>query len=98
MPAEYALITQFCAFTFLYYNDARAAVKGWTPPWYHMYRFVLTVLVGTSIVLTLIGREQLASHYVSQHGFMEKVKALRDQQELEKSEASAGAVATETSE
>ncbi|EAS36229.3 uncharacterized protein CIMG_01583 [Coccidioides immitis RS] len=76
-PAEYALITQFLAFTFLYYNDARAAVKGWTPSWYHMYRFVLTFVVGASIVASLIGREQLASHYASKHGVADKVQALR---------------------
>jgi hypothetical protein len=76
LPAEYALITQFLAFTFLYYNDARAAVKGWTPPWYAMYRFVLTFVVGASIVLSLIGRERLASHYDSKHGIAERVKAL----------------------
>ena len=76
LPAEYALITQFLAFTFLYYNDARAAIKGWTPPWYAMYRFILTFVVGASIVLSLIGRERLASHYDSKHGIAERVKAL----------------------
>ncbi|WEW60742.1 hypothetical protein PRK78_006229 [Emydomyces testavorans] len=77
LPAEYALITQFFAFTFLYYNDARAAVRGWTPSWYHMYRFVLTFVVGASIVVSLIGREQLASHFASKHGVADKVTALR---------------------
>jgi hypothetical protein len=76
LPAEYALISQFLAFTFLYYNDARAAVKGWMPPWYGMYRFVLTFVVGASIVLSLIGRERLASHYDSKHGITDKVRAL----------------------
>ncbi|EEP80463.1 conserved hypothetical protein [Uncinocarpus reesii 1704] len=87
LPAEYALITQFCAFTFLYYSDARAAVKGWTPPWYHMYRFVLTFVVGASIVASLIGREQLASHYDSKHGVADKVKALRAVQWKNEAEA-----------
>lgn len=77
MPAEYALISQFFAFTFLYYNDARAAVKGWTPPWYSMYRFALTFVVGASIVFSLVGRERLAAHYDSKHSIADKVKALK---------------------
>lgn len=83
LPAEYALITQFFAFNYLYYCDARAAVKGWTPSWYHMYRFVLTFVVGGSIVVSLVGREQLASHIDSSYGVADKVKALREQQDRE---------------
>ncbi|KAL3428165.1 hypothetical protein PVAG01_01674 [Phlyctema vagabunda] len=59
MPAEYALITQFAAFNFLYFADARATVKGWFPAWYSTYRFVLTFFVGASIVISLIGRGQI---------------------------------------
>ncbi|OJD27575.1 hypothetical protein ACJ73_01033 [Blastomyces percursus] len=80
MPIEYALISQFCAFTFLYYNDARAAVKGWTPSWYHMYRFVLTFVVGASIVISLIGREALATHYESRNELTKKWKELERRQ------------------
>ena len=60
MPIEYALITQFLAFNFLYYTDARAKTRGWAPPWYGIYRFVLTFIVGGSIILSLIGRGQIA--------------------------------------
>lgn len=56
---ELALTTQFMAFTFQYFADARATVRGWCPPWYSTYRFVLTFLVGASLVLGLIGRGQL---------------------------------------
>lgn len=59
MPVEYALITQFLAFNFLYFADARATVRGWFPPWYSVYRFVLTFFVGASIVISLIGRGQI---------------------------------------
>jgi hypothetical protein len=59
MPVEYALITQFLAFNFLYFVDARATVRGWFPPWYSTYRFVLTFLVGASIVVSLVGRGQI---------------------------------------
>jgi Mg-chelatase subunit ChlI len=59
MPVEYALITQFVAFIFQYFSDARATVRGWLPPWYSTYRFVLTFLAGASIVLSLVGRGQI---------------------------------------
>lgn len=60
MPVEYALITQFCAFVLLYNADTRATYRGWTPPWYAIYRFVLTFVVGASIVVSLIGRGEVA--------------------------------------
>ncbi|RDI81503.1 hypothetical protein Vi05172_g8408 [Venturia inaequalis] len=59
MPVEYALITQFLAFTSLYYADTRASRRGLAPPWYGTYRFVLTFIVGASIVVSLIGRGQI---------------------------------------
>jgi hypothetical protein len=61
MPVEYALITQFLAFNFMYFADARATAKGWFPAWYGTYRFVLTFFVGASIVFTLVGRGQIVS-------------------------------------
>ncbi|KAH9864142.1 hypothetical protein J1614_010076 [Plenodomus biglobosus] len=62
MPIEGALIGQFIGFVALYYVDTRAAVRGWTPPWYGVYRFVLTFIVGASIVVSLIGRGELPDH------------------------------------
>lgn len=62
MGVEYALISQFIGFTALYFIDARATVRGWTPPWYSTYRFVLTFVVGVSIVISLIGRGEIAFH------------------------------------
>jgi len=61
MPVEYALITQFFAFNFLYFADARAAVRGWFPAWYSTYRFILTFFVGASIVVSLVGRGRIVS-------------------------------------
>lgn len=86
---EYALITQFLAFTFLYYNDARAAAAGRAPHWYGMYRFVLTFVVGASIVATLIGREQIQQSLVSEHTVKDKINALIFLQKKEKEEAEA---------
>ncbi|KAK5044886.1 hypothetical protein LTR16_011465, partial [Cryomyces antarcticus] len=80
LPAEYALITQFLAFNFLYYADARATVRGWAPPWYSTYRFVLTFIVGASIVVSLIGRGQIADQIGRLPGPADKIKQLRDSQ------------------
>ncbi|CAO2655857.1 Nn.00g046600.m01.CDS01 [Neocucurbitaria sp. VM-36] len=65
MPIEGALITQFLGFVGLYYIDTRATYRGWTPPWYAVYRFVLTFIVGASLVLSLIGRGELPGHVPS---------------------------------
>jgi hypothetical protein len=80
MPLEYALITQFVAFTGLYFADARATVRGWAPPWYSTYRFVLTFIVGASIVLSLVGRGEISYHGGPMPGPAAKMSALRDMQ------------------
>ena len=82
MPIEYALITQFLAFNFLYYADSRATMRGWTPQWYGVYRFILTFIVGASIVISLIGRGQIADRIGSLPGPAERIKALRESQTL----------------
>ncbi|KAM0334974.1 hypothetical protein ACHAQA_000008 [Verticillium albo-atrum] len=61
MPIEAALITQFTAFTGLYLADARATTRGWTPPWYTKYRFILTGIVGVAIFVSLVGRAKVGS-------------------------------------
>ncbi|KAI2822945.1 hypothetical protein CBS115989_1655 [Aspergillus niger] len=89
LPVEYALISQFLAFTFLYYNDARAAASGRAPAWYGMYRFVLTFIVGASIVASLIGREQIAGTLSTEHTIKDKINALIFLQKKEKEEVEA---------
>jgi hypothetical protein len=88
LPLEYALITQFLAFNFLYYADARACKRGWAPPWYGTYRFVLTFIVGAAIVLSLIGRGEIGGRVARSPGAVERVKAIRVgmQEELAKEE------------
>jgi hypothetical protein len=86
MPVEYALITQFAAFTFLYFADARATVRGWAPPWYSTYRFVLTFVVGASIVVSLIGREQIAFKGGNMPGVADRLKELKESQRLAQAE------------
>ncbi|MCJ1472239.1 hypothetical protein MMC13_000886 [Lambiella insularis] len=80
LPVEYALIGQFLAFNYLYFADARATVKGWAPPWYTTYRFILTFIVGASIVISLIGRGQIADKINRLPGPADRLKALRDSQ------------------
>lgn len=88
MPIEYALITQFLAFNALYFGDARATKYGLCPPWYTTYRFVLTLFVGASIVVSLVGRGQIIDKIGSLPGPADKMKQLRDAQweNLEKEE------------
>ena len=93
LSAEVGLIAQFLAFTFLYYADARASVRGWAPPWYSTYRFVLTFIVGASIVASLIGRGQIADLITAPTGPADRMRALRESQleELEATDAEARA-------
>ena len=82
MPVEYALITQFLAFNALYFADARATVRGWCPSWYSTYRFVLTFIVGASIVASLVGRGQIVSSDSRLKSSVDYVKDDRDAQWL----------------
>lgn len=77
------------AFTFLYYTDSRAARAGWAPSWYGIYRFVLTFVVGASIVASLIGRGQIADLIERQPGPAQRLRELRESQlyELERDDA-----------
>lgn len=59
LPVQYALTAQFAAFTFMYFADARATTRAWTPMWYGNYRFVLTAIVGVALFISLIGREKI---------------------------------------
>lgn len=72
----------------MYYTDARATLRGWCPSWYQTYRFVLTFVVGASIVATLIGRGRIADQVTKPPGPADRMKALREAQmeELEKEE------------
>jgi hypothetical protein len=91
LSAEVGLIAQFLAFTFLYYADARASVRGWAPTWYSTYRFVLTFVVGASIVASLIGRGQIADLVTKPTGPADRMRALRKAQaeDLERQDAEA---------
>ena len=80
LPVEYALISQFLVFNFLYYADSRACKRGWAPQWYGVYRFVLTFIVGSAIVASLIGRGQIHDKITRPPGTADRIRALREVQ------------------
>ncbi|PVI04171.1 hypothetical protein DM02DRAFT_640207 [Periconia macrospinosa] len=84
MPFEYALISQFLGFVALYYVDTRATYRGWTPPWYAIYRFVLTFIVGASIVASLVGRGKIANKETLRENPQEKMAEQEEAIRLEK--------------
>lgn len=53
LPAQMALATQWAAFASVWYIDSRATARGWAPKWFSTYRFGLTAVVGSCILLTL---------------------------------------------
>lgn len=55
-------------------------VRGWAPQWYSTYRFVLTFIVGASIVVSLIGRGQIADQINKLPSPADRIKKLRDLQ------------------
>jgi len=87
MPIEYALITEFLVFNFVYFADTRATKKGWCPPWYGTYRFVLTFVVGACIVASLVGRGQIVASEHRSHMPMEVAEQMDEHWErLEREE------------
>ncbi|RPB03920.1 hypothetical protein L873DRAFT_1667945 [Choiromyces venosus 120613-1] len=80
LPFHYALITQFLGFTGMYFADSTVTGWGWAPPWYMTYRFILTLVVGASIVATLIGRGQIGGQVSKAPGPASYLQELRDSQ------------------
>lgn len=78
MPPVYALTTQFLAFVMLYYADARAVARGWVPPWYGTYRFVLTFIVGASIVASLISKGEIEDRVNKLPTPVDRINAFRE--------------------
>lgn len=93
LPHTAALITQFLAFNMLYYVDSRATRRGWTPPWYGTYRFVLTFVVGASIVVSLIGQGEISSKGRTMPKATERVTGLTESYEEKQKEAEAARTA-----
>ncbi len=77
MPVEFALTTQFGALVALYWADTLAARRGWAPPWYGTYRFVLTAVAGAAIALSLIGRAKVGDAAPRLSGLDHKIRERR---------------------
>ncbi|WVQ95102.1 hypothetical protein IAU59_002196 [Kwoniella sp. CBS 9459] len=50
-----ALAAQWFGFTWMWFLDQKATSQGWTTSWYSTYRFYLSIIVGFSIIGTLVG-------------------------------------------
>lgn len=83
LPLHEALLGQFAAFTALYFFDTSATTAGLAPGWYGTYRFVLTFVVGASILLTLIGRGSIADRMEHVPKPTEKLQKIREHQRQE---------------
>lgn len=80
LPNQLALASQWAAFTVVWYADMMATSWGWTPGWYSTYRFGLTAIVGSCLIVSLA-----ASGYWTlennEHGSMsQKLQNLRQDQ------------------
>ena len=52
---QIALLTQLAGFFAIWAGDQRLTAMGWCPKFYSTYRFILSAVVGGSIMATLIG-------------------------------------------
>lgn len=86
LPGQIALATQWAAFTAVWYADMWATQRGWTPKWYSTYRFGLTAVVGSFILLTLGATNYWAPKSSGALTTGEKLKKLNDQQRGEATE------------
>ena len=53
-------------------------MRGWAPSWYSTYRFVLTFVVGASIVASLVGRGQIWDQINKLPSPADRIQRLRD--------------------
>jgi hypothetical protein len=76
LTQEWALAAQFLGFTMLYFVDTTVTTRGWTPPWYSSYRFVLTLIAGASIVISLVARGEIGDREQKRKlpGAIERIK------------------------
>ncbi|KAF7979620.1 hypothetical protein HWV62_41954 [Athelia sp. TMB] len=82
-----ALITQWAAFTGLWWADLKVTGLGWTPKWYSQYRFYLSILVGTCIIGSLAGTSYwgpVAGHGLLSHD-LDLIRAERKKNQYERS-------------
>ncbi|BFZ57124.1 hypothetical protein PYCC9005_004174 [Savitreella phatthalungensis] len=94
LPINTALVVHFVTFTGIWFFDSRASRKGFAPPWYNNYRFLLTFIVCTSILLTLVvsgwlGDPQTRSTRSSRLEDLRQHQAQQLQQDTKRAQAAA---------
>lgn len=93
LPGQLALASQWAAFTLVWYADMIATGKGWTPVWYSTYRFGLTAIVGTTIIITLVSTNYWAIDEVGYRSTLHKLQSIRQREKDEDLKADDGSEA-----
>ena len=80
LPNQLALASQWAAFTIVWYTDMLATSWGWTPRWYSTYRFGLTAIVGSSLLVTLGAGSYWSLDDVEYASMSKKLQSIQDDQ------------------
>ncbi|KAA1133242.1 hypothetical protein PGTUg99_011885 [Puccinia graminis f. sp. tritici] len=80
LPNQLALASQWAAFTIVWYADMLATSWGWTPRWYSTYRFGLTAIVGSSLLVTLGASSYWSLDDVEYASMSKKLQSIQDDQ------------------
>ncbi|KAH9818665.1 hypothetical protein DFH28DRAFT_1080582 [Melampsora americana] len=83
LPGQLALASQWAAFTIVWYTDMIATGKGWTPKWYSTYRFGLTAIVGSSIIITLASTNYWAIDDTGYSSTSRKLQVIRERENFQ---------------
>ncbi|KDQ16153.1 hypothetical protein BOTBODRAFT_130413 [Botryobasidium botryosum FD-172 SS1] len=79
MAPQLALAAQWAGFTGLWFADMKATGAGWAPIWYSQYRFYLSLLVGSCIILTLGGTNYLGPSTIAAPETFSSLKKHREE-------------------
>ncbi|KAK8093550.1 hypothetical protein PG997_000235 [Apiospora hydei] len=77
----WALTAQWAAFVGLWLADRTASIRGWAPYWYATYRFVLTAIVGISIMISMVGTMKVGQYKPQFAKISEKIQENRFEEE-----------------
>jgi len=80
LPNQLALASQWAAFTMVWYADMLATSWGWTPRWYSTYRFGLTAIVGSSLLVTLGASSYWSLDDAEYASLSKKLQSIQDDQ------------------
>ncbi|KAI7948168.1 hypothetical protein MJO28_010076 [Puccinia striiformis f. sp. tritici] len=92
LPHQVALASQWAAFTLVWYTDMLATSWGWTPRWYSTYRFGLTAIVGSSLLVTLGAGNYWSLDDAEYASMSKKLQSIRDDQIAQHNNSEDGSV------